>query len=181
MRVVGLVAAGLLLVGCVGGTTAGEEQPQESPSATSTPDVPEGAPTPETESAPSSEPSSEPSNATAPCEDVMFEQAQGTIRAQQGALANSDFDAARAYASRQFRSTVTVEQFQEIIEGSYAFLLEDPALSFAACQRHGDSALLRVEVAGSPATIMVYVVVLESDSWFIDAASIAETRNDVTT
>lgn len=181
MRIVIVVAAGLLLVGCAGGTAAGEDQPRESPSATSAPDVPENAPTPETESAPESAPSPEPSNVTAPCEDVMFQRAQGTIRAQQSALANSDFDAARAYASRQFRSSVSVEQFQEIIEGNYAFLLEDPALSFAACQRRGDSALLRVEVAGSPATIMVYVVVLENDAWFIDAASVAETRNEVMT
>ena len=177
MRIVIVVAAGLLLVGCAGGTAAGEDQPRESPSATSAPDVPDSAPSPETESAPSPE----PSNVTAPCEDVMFQRAQGTIRAQQSALANSDFDAARAYASRQFRSSVSVEQFQEIIEGDYAFLLEDPALSFAACQRRGDSALLRVEVAGSPATIMVYVVVLENDAWFIDAASVAETRNEVMT
>ena len=111
----------------------------------------------------------------------MFQRAQGTIRAQQSALANSDFDAARAYASRQFRSTVSIEQFRAIIEGSFAFLLDDPALSFAACQRRGDSALLRVEVAGSPATTMVYVVVLENDSWFIDAASVAETSDDITT
>lgn len=174
MRALGLVAACFLVVGCVGGTTSIEEQPQESPSVTS-------APTPETESMPGAEPSPEPSNAAMPCEDVVFQRAQDTIRAQQSALANSDFDAARTYASSRFRSSVSVEQFQEIIEGSYAFLLKGPALDFSECQRRDDSALLRVEVAGSPATIMVYVVVLENDSWFIDAASVAGARNDVTT
>ncbi len=174
MRVIGLVAAGFLLLGCVGGTTATGEQPLESPAVPS-------APTPEAESTPETEPSPEPSSQPMPCEDVMFQRAQGTIRAQQSALANSDFEAARAFASRQFRSSVSVEQFREIIEGSYAFLLDDPALTFAECQRRGDSALLRVEVASSPATIMVYVVVLENDSWFIDAASAAGTRDDVTT
>jgi len=38
-----------------------------------------------------------------------------------------------------------------------------------------------VEVAGSPVTIMLYGVVLENDSWFIDAASVAGTRDAVTT
>ena len=171
MRVVVLAAAGLLLVGCASATTEGQEQSPQSPSKPSAPASSESAP----------EPSPKSSNATAPCENVMFQRAQGTIRAQQSALANSDFGAARAYASRQFRSTVSVEQFKQIIEGNYAFLLDDPPLDFAACQRRGDSALLRVEVAGTPSTTMVYLVVLEDDSWFIDAASIAGSSNDVTT
>ena len=111
----------------------------------------------------------------------MFQRAQGTIRAQQNALAKSDFEAARAYASDNFRSGVSVDQFQGIIEGNYSFLLEDPTLTFVDCQRRGDSALIRVEVAGSPVTIMLYGVVLENDSWFIDAASVAGTRDAVTT
>lgn len=111
----------------------------------------------------------------------MFQRAQGTIRAQQKALADSDFEAARSYSSQGFRSGVSVEQFQAIIEGSYEFLLEDPDITFVDCQRRNDSALIRVEVAGSPVTIMLYGVVLENESWFIDAASVAGTRDDVTT
>jgi hypothetical protein len=111
----------------------------------------------------------------------MFQRAQGTIRAQQSALAATDFEAARAYSSDGFRSGVTVEQFQTIIEANYAFLLDDPVLTFIDCQRRGDSAILRVEVEGSPITVMLYGVVLENDSWFIDAASVAGTRDAVTT
>jgi hypothetical protein len=111
----------------------------------------------------------------------MFQRAQGTIRAQQSALAQSDFEAARAFASDDFRSGVSVDQFQSIIEGNYSFLLDDPAITFVDCQRRGDSALIRVEVTGSPVTIMLYGVVLESEKWFIDAASVAGSREDVTT
>ena len=171
MRIIGLLTASLLLVGCASQSTTGGEQVQQTPPQTSAPTEPQ----PEEESTP------EPSIASQPCEDVMFQRAQGTIRAQQSALAQSDFEAARAFASDDFRSGVSVDQFQSIIEGNYSFLLDDPALSFVDCQRRGDSALIRVEVAGSPITVMLYGVVLESEKWFIDAASVAVSREDVTT
>ncbi len=171
MRIIGLLTASLLLVGCASQSTTGGEQVQQTPPQTSAPTEPQ----PEEESTP------EPSIASQPCEDVMFQRAQGTIRAQQSALAQSDFEAARAFASDDFRSGVSVDQFQSIIEGNYSFLLDDPALSFLDCQRRGDSALIRVEVAGSPITVMLYGVVLDSEKWFIDAASVAGSREDVTT
>jgi hypothetical protein len=171
MRIIGLLTASLLLVGCASQSTTGGEQVQQTPPQTSAPTEPQ----PEEESTP------EPSIASQPCEDVMFQRAQGTIRAQQSALAQSDFEAARAFASDDFRSGVSVDQFQSIIEGNYSFLLDDPAITFVDCQRRGDSALIRVEVTGSPVTIMLYGVVLESEKWFIDAASVAGSREDVTT
>lgn len=166
-----LVAVSLLILGgCVSETTTGGEQSQAS-SETPSPLAPESPSTP----------SPEPTTVAQPCEDVMYQRAQGTIRAQQSAIAQSDFEAARSYASENFRSGVSIEQFQGIIEGNYSFLLDDPALDFVDCRRRGESALIRVEVAGSPVTIMVYGVVLENDSWFIDAASVAGQRDDVTT
>lgn len=171
MRAVGLIVAGILLTGCsAGGDTQNASEPPPSV-AIETPPVPE----------PTKEAEPETSNEPRPCEDVMFQRAQGTIRAQQSAFAASDYEAARAYASNGFRSTVSVEQFQQIIEGDYAFLLNDPTLTFTECRRRGDSALIRVDVSGSPVTVMVYGVVLENDSWFIDAATVAGVRQDVTT
>ena len=113
----------------------------------------------------------------------MFQRAQGTIRSQQSAFADQDFAAARAYASQFFRDGVSVSGFEAIIEGQYAFLLGDPAIEFIDCQRLGESALIRVEVddAATTSTVtMVYRVVLENESWFIDAASISDRRTNVT-
>lgn len=171
MRILGLLVATVLLTGCASAITTGGESTQDAPQNTNAPAVPED----DDESTPES------SNPAQPCEDVMFQRAQGTIRAQQSALANRDFEAARAYASDNFRSGVSVDQFQNIIEGSYSFLLGDPAIAFVDCQRRGDSALIRVEITGSPVTIMVYGVVLENEKWFIDAASVAGQRDAVTT
>jgi hypothetical protein len=169
MRALGIGLAALLLAGCVSEVSA-NGQAASSPSPTTT----SPSPTEEQETP-------TPSTGAQPCEDVMFQRAQDTIRAQQAALANSDFETARTYASNNFRSSVSVEQFQVIIEGSYAFLLENPDITFVDCQRRNESALIRVEVAGSPVTIMLHGLVLENESWFIDAASVAGIRDDVTT
>lgn len=173
MRVFTIIAAGLVLVGCANNTSAGGEvRPAPTPTSI-TPQTPDLQTTPEA--------TPDATTSATPCEDVMFQRAQGTIRAQQSALAKSDFETARAYASDNFRSGVSVDQFQRIIEGNYPFLLEDPRITFVDCQRRGESALIRVEVAGSPVTIMLYGLVLENESWFIDAASVAGTRDAVTT
>lgn len=174
MRVAILIGACVLLVGCATNSTT------TRPPTTLEPEATNASPTPETTPENTTRPSPTPSNSAMPCEDVMFQRAQGTIRAQQDALAAADFEAARAYASDNFRSGVSVGQFQAIIEGNYSFLLNDPAITFVDCQRRGDSALIRVEVEGSPITIMLYGVVLENESWFIDAASIAGTREPIT-
>lgn len=178
MRVFALIAAAALLSACVSDTTTGGAntvQPSEQEQQTPSPDQsPKATPQPEESSEP------EP-NQTVPCEDVMFQRAQGTIRSQQSAFANGDFEAARAFSSESFRDSVPVDQFEAIIEGTYAFLLADPAIEFLDCERLDETALIQVEVSGSPVTVMAYRVVLENESWFIDAASVVGTRNDVTT
>lgn len=111
----------------------------------------------------------------------MFQRAQNTIRNQQAAFANEDFEAARGFASQSFQSTVNAEQFQRIIEGSYGFLLGSPELEFLDCRRIADTAFLQVKVSGTPDIFMAYSVVLEGEAWFIDGAVIAGSREDVTT
>lgn len=182
MRAMALVAAALLLAGCVSeATTGGVERSGSEPTTQAPPsEEPDTSEETKAETAPQpieSTESTEPS--VVPCEDVMFQQAQGTIRSQQSAFANEDFAAARAFASQSFQEAVSVDQFQSIIRGTYEFLLGEPALTFSDCRRDGDSALIQVDIAGSPSVLMVYRVVLENESWFIDAASIAGTKEDV--
>lgn len=182
MKALIVVAAGLLLAGCATDVTTGSAPTDATTQPAPTPEQSSPSEEPLAESSPSEpSPSAEETEEALPCEDVMFQRAQGTIRSQQRALAARDFEAARAYASDSFRESVSVPDFRRIIQGNYAFLLEDPALGFLECQRQGDTALLQLEVGGSPVIVMVYRVVLENESWFIDAASIAGEREDVTT
>jgi len=188
MKALIIAAAGLLLAGCATDVTTGSAPADATtqPAPTTTPEPEQASPSeaPLAETSPGeaspSDGGNEETEEALPCEDVMFQRAQGTIRSQQRALAAQDFEAARAYASDSFRESVSVPDFRRIIQGNYSFLLEDPALGFLECQRQGDTALIQLEVGGSPVIVMVYQVVLENESWFIDGASIAGSREDVT-
>lgn len=174
--VTALALAAVVLTGCASETTTGQAPETLAPTIEENP-TSEPAPEPDPEP---TEPAPTESQAV-PCEDLMFQRAQSTIRSQQEALGNGDFQDAWGFASPSFRSSVTVDAFQGIIEDSYPFLLDNPDLAFLECQRQDSTAFFQVEVAGSPTVVMVYRVVLNEDVWFIDAASIAGSREDVTT
>lgn len=193
MRVVFLLLAAALLSACVtGSTTGGQEStqtpaqtPTQTPTQTQEPSPapsPSSEPTPSQSEQPSQNPSQTPSQPdvqVAECTQETFDATRQTIEGQQEAFATSDFATARTFSSQSFQSYVSVEQFQEIIVGTYPFLIDSPELAFPECQRETDTVLMRVEVDGSPSVIMIYRLVLEDDGWFIDAASIAGTRENV--
>ena len=193
MRVVFPLLAAALLSACVTGSTTGGQESTQTPAQTPTPtptqtqepspaQSPSSEPTPSQSEQPSQNPSQTPSQPdvqVAECTQETFDATRQTIEGQQEAFATGDFAAARTFSSQSFQSYVSVEQFQEIIVGTYPFLIDSPELAFPECQRETDTVLMRVEVDGSPSVIMIYRLVLEDDGWFIDGASIAGTREDV--
>lgn len=76
---------------------------------------------------------------------------------------------------------VSIDEFRMVIEGGYAFLFNDPDLDFLECERRGESALVTVNILGSPTVRMAYRMILENESWFIDGAVVAGSREEVTT
>ena len=193
MRVVFPLLAAALLSACVTGSTTGGQESTQTPAQTPTPTPtqtqepspapsPSSEPTPSQSEQPSQNPSptpSQPDVQVAECTQETFDATRQTIEGQQEAFATGDFATARTFSSQSFQSYVSVEQFQEIIVGTYPFLIDSPELAFPECQRETDTVLMRVEVDGSPSVIMIYRLVLEEDGWFIDGASIAGTREDV--
>ncbi len=193
MRVVFPLLAAALLSACVTGSTTGGQESTQTPAQTPTPTPtqtqeaspapsPSSEPTPSQSEQPSQNPSQTPSQPdvqVAECTQETFDATRQTIEGQQEAFATGDFATARTFSSQSFQSYVSVEQFQEIIVGTYPFLIDSPVLAFPECQRETDTVLMRVEVDGSPSVIMIYRLVLEDDGWFIDGASIAGTREDV--
>lgn len=193
MRVVFPLLAAALLSACVTGSTTGGQESTQTPAQTPTPTPtqtqepspapsPSSEPTPSQSEQPSQNPSQTPSQPdvqVAECTQETFDATRQTIEGQQEAFATGDFATARTFSSQSFQSYVSVEQFQEIIVGTYPFLIDSPELAFPECQRETDTVLMRVEVDGSPSVIMIYRLVLEEDGWFIDGASIAGTREDV--
>ena len=207
MRVVLPLLAAALLSACVTGSTTGGQESTQTPAQTPTPiptqtQEPSTTPSPSNPSPSNPSPSSEPAPSqseqpeqtptqtpsqtprqpdvqVAECTQETFGATRQTIDGQQEAFATGDFETARSFASQSFQSSVSVEQFQEIIVGTYPFLIDSPELAFPECQRETDTVLMRVEVDGSPSIVMIYRLVLEDDGWFIDGASIAGTREDV--
>ena len=195
MRVALPLLAAALLSACVTGSTTGGQESTRTPTQTPTqipaqPQRPSSTPSPSNEPAPSQTEQTEqpeqpeqtptqPDVQVAECTQETFDATRQTIDGQQEAFATGDFAVARSFASQSFQSSVSVEQFREIIIGTYPFLIDSPELAFPECQRETDTVLMRVEVNGSPSIVLVYRLVLEDDGWFIDAASIAGTREDV--
>ena len=189
MRVVFPLLAAALLSACMTGSNTGGQEgtqtPAQTPAQTPTQtQAPSPVPSPSSEPRPSqseqlsqnpSQTPSQPDVQVAECTQETFDATRQTIEGQQEAFATGDFATARTFSSQSFQSYVSVEQFQEIIVGTYPFLIDSPELAFPECQRETDTVLMRVEVDGSPSVIMIYRLVLEDDGWFIDGASIAGT------
>ena len=192
MRVVFPLLAAALLSACVTGSTTGGQgkhadfTPTPAQTQEPSPPITINEPTPSQSEHPEQTPTQTPSQTpsqpnvqVAECTQETFDATRQTIEGQQEAFATGDFATARTFSSQSFQSYVSVEQFQEIIVGTYPFLIDSPELAFPECQRETDTVLMRVEVDGSPSVIMIYRLVLEDDGWFIDGASIAGTREDV--
>ncbi|MFM7144983.1 MAG: DUF4864 domain-containing protein, partial [Actinomycetales bacterium] len=116
-----------------------------------------------------------PSNPTepsiAPCTPEVAAAAFEVIRSQQRAFAASDYAAARRLASTDFRSGVTLHEFEAIIEGGYGFLLDDPEVALTECRMVGPVAVLRISVQADPPVGLAYRLVPEDGDWRIDGAS----------
>ncbi len=102
-----------------------------------------------------------------------------TITGQQKAFAAGDFAAARSFASESFRSTVMVDEFQALIEREYAFLLDDPSVTFARCARVDRVAEVEVNVEGPTTRTMVYRLVEGDGGWAIDGARLTEVSSGI--
>jgi hypothetical protein len=73
------------------------------------------------------------------------------ITQQITALTNSDWKRAYSYSAKSFQSSVTVDQFKEIIESGYLFLTENGNLTFGACRNSKNAfyQLLTVDSMGA--------------------------------
>jgi hypothetical protein len=73
------------------------------------------------------------------------------ITQQITALANSNWQRAYSYSAKSFQSSISVDQFKEIIESGYLFLTENGKLTFGACRNSKNAfyQLLTVDSMGA--------------------------------
>lgn len=114
--------------------------------------------------------------AACPAGDLL--QAQTAIVDQTRAMSAQDFDTARGYASQAFQNAVTVAQFADIISNDYAYLLQNPQITFDDCAVIDAAGLLvsaSFIVDGTTYPID-YALVNERGGWFINVAASQESR-----
>ena len=100
--------------------------------------------------------SSQASTTPAQAKEIRCNQSQQSlvkkhITKQITALANSDWKRAYSYSAKSFQSSVSADQFKEIIESGYLFLTENGNLTFGACRnsKNAFSQLLTVDSMGA--------------------------------
>ena len=69
------------------------------------------------------------------------------LSAQIDALAARNWELAYSYASANFRFTIPLAQFTEIIQADYGMLIENNGYSFCPCEISGYNIMLQVNVA----------------------------------
>ena len=104
------------------------------------------------------------------CAPDVAEAAFDVVKRQQRAFADNDFDSALQFASKGFRSSVTLLQFKALIVSDYNFLLGNSNLRLTECSPEGTAAVLRVGVGSN--FVLAYRMVAEDGQWRIDGASI---------
>jgi hypothetical protein len=112
------------------------------------------------------------------CPPGDFRSSQRTITEQTAALSAQDFRTARSFSSQRFQTNVSEEQFIGIIAGQYDFLLRSPAITFDRCDRITANEL-RIAASfliGGVGTQLEYVMVYETDGWYVNAAENTQAR-----
>jgi len=120
--------------------------------------------------------------ASGDCPRGEVQQTQQVITEQTRAMTAQDFAAARQYATQAFRDNVTEQQFADIISSDYAFLLQNPQITFTACESYGPGLLLisadfRVDLGDGAEHQLDYAMVNESGGWYINSASNPKLRS----
>ena len=119
MRVFGALLVVLMLTSCA--QEPAELNPSPSQTATETRSEDTEAPT-----------ESEPSGPE-PCAEVTQIAIEEVIDSQVAAFANEEYDLAYSFASAGFRSSVSLDEFILIIDGSYGPLVQSASLVYSEC------------------------------------------------
>lgn len=118
---------------------------------------------------------SEAENQPVECNEELLAQMSGTIESQIEAFGEKDFELAYSFASPFFRSTVSLDQFVQIINGSYGPLIGSTRLVFSECfsdseETYGVIVAKFIEPDNDVYDLQ-YVMVSTENGWRIQGAS----------
>lgn len=163
LRALVALSFSLSLVGCSIGSTSETPQPQQPESMQQTPAPDSTDPEP-----------NQPEIEVIECSQVIENGIETTINAQTASFAVEDFELAYSYASESFQSSVSLNRFIEIIQGSYGPLISSSTLSFDNCLFYPEAPLATIDVrfteAGSEVYALRYAMVESDLGWRVDGA-----------
>ncbi len=152
----------LLLAGCAQVTVEASPTPTLSDEA-------------ETESAAPGESNFPEQEGPGPCTSSVQGAIEEVINSQTAAFGSDDFELAYSFASPWFRATTTLEQFVEIINGSYGPLISSSELVFSDCLTSSDeqAGLINVRFLQESNDVygLQYLMVQTSSGWKVQGAS----------
>jgi hypothetical protein len=103
------------------------------------------------------------------------------ITGQLNAFASADAKGAYAFASEQFRSEVSLDDFAAIIAGQYSALLTLDSFEIGKCTPNESGFVFQVDIVDKEKQnfTMQYLLSLIDGQWGVDAATIAEKEADL--
>lgn len=124
---------------------------------------------------PDSEPSPKASQALGQCSDEELAGGSAWITGQLKAFSNSDAKGAYSFASEQFRSGVSLDEFAAIISGQYSALLNLESFEIVECVAIEGGFVFQVNLVDKQEErfSMQYVLSLIENQWGVDAATIS--------
>ena len=131
---------------------------------------------------PESEPKPKASATTGQCSNEELAGGSAWISGQLKAFSNSDAKSAYSFASKQFRSAVSLEVFAEIISSQYGALQNLASFEIINCSIIEDGFVFQLNLVDkqSESFSMKYLLSFIDNQWGVDAATIAQEVNPPT-
>jgi hypothetical protein len=121
------------------------------------------------------DPSPKASLASGQCSDEELAGGSAWIAGQLKAFGDSDAKSAYSFASEQFRSGVSLDEFASIISGQYSALLNLESFEIAECVAIDGAFVFQVNIVDKQGErfSMQYLLSLIENQWGVDAATIS--------
>lgn len=114
------------------------------------------------------------------CNSAVVASVNAHISGQIDALAEKDWELARSFASENFQSNVSLEDFTFIISEQYPMLIENKGYEFNECTVAGSTITQQVDVKSSEQIFsLTYSLTINESTLGVDSAIVSKVASQV--
>jgi hypothetical protein len=114
------------------------------------------------------------------CNSAVVASVNAHISGQIDALAEKDWELARSFASKNFQSNVSLEDFTFIISEQYPMLIENKGYQFNECNVTGSTITQQVDVkSGEQIFSLAYSLTINESTLGVDSAVVSKVASQV--